>query len=111
MPSLVQTRQEHGEIVRRAAKKDDNHKIIVEALRKVGAYVQDLGSVGSGCPDLLCDYRGAWTLIEVKDGEKVQSARKLTPDQINFVVDLRNRAPVHVAESPEQAIQIVTRGG
>lgn len=95
--------------MRRAAKKDDNHQSVVQALRQIGAYVQDLGGVGQGCPDLLVGFRGAWHLLEVKDGAKVPSKRKLTPAEIEFLVDLRNRAPVHVIESVEQAIQVTTR--
>ncbi len=95
--------------MRRAAKKDDNHASVVQALRQVGAFVQDLGGVGQGCPDLLVGFRGAWHLLEVKDGSKVPSARRLTPAEVEFVVGLRNRAPVHVVESPEQAVGVVSR--
>lgn len=65
----------------RAAKVDANHGEIVTALRKVGASVQSLAAVGSGCPDLLVGFRGCNFLIEVKDGAKPPSARKLTDDQ------------------------------
>lgn len=65
----------------RAAKIDANQDEIVTALRKVGATVQSLAGVGKGVPDLLVGYQGETYLIEVKDGDKVPSARKLTPDQ------------------------------
>jgi len=94
--------------VRRAAKKDDNHQSVVQALRQLGAFVQDLGGVGQGCPDLLVGFRGAWHLLEVKDGDKAPSKRTLTPAEIEFVVGLRNRAPVHVVESETQAVRVVT---
>ena len=65
----------------RAAKIDANQNEIVKALRKMGATVQSLAAVGDGVPDLLVGYQGKSYLIEVKDGSKVPSARKLTPDQ------------------------------
>ena len=70
--------------MRRAAKIDANQSAIVDALRKCGAFVQSLAAVGNGCPDLLIGYRGRTILLEVKDGSKVPSAQKLTPDQLNW---------------------------
>lgn len=67
--------------VRRAAKVDQNQPEIVTALRAVGATVTPLHAVGSGCPDLLCGYAGKNVLIEIKDGAKPPSARRLTKDQ------------------------------
>lgn len=70
--------------MRRAAKVDDNHKEIVSAYRSVGASVLDLSSVGQGCPDLLVGFRGVNYLVEIKDGSKPPSRRKLTDDQVKF---------------------------
>ena len=67
--------------MRRAARVDRNQKEIVEHLRKKGATVQPLHTVGRGCPDLLVGYAGTNYLIEVKDGDKPASQRKLTPDE------------------------------
>lgn len=66
----------------RSAKADANQPEIVKALRAAGASVQHLHSVGAGCPDLVCGYRGVNYLIEVKDGSKPPSGRALTPDQV-----------------------------
>jgi hypothetical protein len=66
---------------KRAAKVDGNQAEIVKVLREAGATVQPLHTVGSGCPDLLVGFRGRNYLLEVKDGRKPPSARKLTPDQ------------------------------
>lgn len=67
--------------MRRAAKTDANQAEIVEALRKAGARVQPLHQVGQGVPDLLIGFKGQTLLMECKDGSKPPSARKLTPDQ------------------------------
>lgn len=66
--------------MRRAARRDDNEKEIVIALRKAGAYVSFLDEP---C-DLLVGYQGKIVLIEVKDGNKPPSARKLTPNEQKF---------------------------
>lgn len=66
----------------RAAKVDRNQADIVDALRRIGATVQPLHTVGDGVPDLLVGYRMATILLEVKDGTKPPSARRLTDDQI-----------------------------
>ena len=52
--------------MRRNARVDANHGVIVAALRQVGASVQDLAKVGKGCPDILVGYRGQNYLMEIK---------------------------------------------
>lgn len=66
--------------MRRAARRDDNEKEIVLALRKAGAYVSFLNEP---C-DLLVGYQGRTILFEIKDGSKPPSARKLTPNEQKF---------------------------
>jgi len=68
-------------MARRAAAVDANQPEIVKALRSVGATVQHLHTVGKGCPDILVGHRGRNFLLEIKDGAKVPSARKLTDDE------------------------------
>ena len=68
--------------MRRAAKVDANQEQIVEALRAVGATVQTLAAVGKGVPDLLVGYQGKTILLEVKDGRRPPSERRLTEDQL-----------------------------
>ena len=70
--------------MRRAAKVDDNHKKLVNALRKTGGSVLSLAAHGQGCPDVLFGFGGRTFLLEFKDGEKPPSARKLTPAQVKF---------------------------
>lgn len=68
--------------MRRAAKVDANQARVVAALRAVGASVESLAATGKGVPDLLIGYKGVNYLAEVKDGDKVKSAQKLTPHQV-----------------------------
>ena len=91
--------------MRRAAKVDANQTEIVKALRQVGASVQSLAATGKGVPDLLVGFRGKNLLLEVKDGDKVKSARKLTADQVEWHQGWRGH--VAVVESVEQAIKIL----
>jgi len=92
--------------MRRAAKVDANQGEIVAALRKIGATVQPLHAVGQGCPDLLVGWRGMTSLLEVKDGAKPPSARKLTEDQEKWHANWRGQ--VAVVETVEQAIEAIT---
>lgn len=98
--------------MRYAARVDDNHADIVKALHRIGVYVIDCSHVGSGFPDLLCAYRGCWTLIEIKDGQKSPSRRKLTPAQTVFHAEaLAKGCKVHVVESVDQAIRLLSSIG
>lgn len=91
---------------RYARKVDDNHGAVMNALRKSGAFVQSLASVGNGCPDLLVGYRGRTVLMEVKDGAKPPSARRLTEDEEGFHKHWPGGLLV-IVESPEQAIEVL----
>lgn len=77
-----------------AAKVDSNQTVIVEALRRIGASVQSLASVGHGCPDLLVGYRGECYVLEIKDGSKPSSQRKLTPDETKWCAQWRGQYDV-----------------
>lgn len=91
--------------MRRAAKIDANQEQVVSALRTAGAVVQSLAAIGKGCPDLLVSFRGNLHLLEVKDGNKPPSARKLTPDQVTWHQTWG--ALVEVVNSPEQALRAI----
>lgn len=53
---------------------DANQGSIILALRRCGATVLDLSSVGDGCPDLLIGYHGMDRLLEVKTAAGTTSA-------------------------------------
>jgi hypothetical protein len=82
LPSRFQVGHLDFAMGHRAAKVDANQKEIVEALRSIGATVQHLHGVAQGCPDLLVGRGKVNYLLEIKDGSKPPSARKLTPDQV-----------------------------
>ena len=91
---------------RYAAKVDDNQDEIVAALRGVGASVLLLHRVGEGCPDTLVGFRGDDFLIEIKDGNKIPSARKLTKHQVKFHAEWRG-SPVHVVKNVDEALAVL----
>lgn len=93
--------------MRRAAKTDRNQAEIVKAFRQIGANVQILSAVGKGCPDLLVGFRGVNVLVEVKDGEKAPSDRKLTTDQVRWHDSWPGQ--VCIAEGIQDAVEKVIR--
>lgn len=111
-------------MTRRAARTDTTHAAVRDGLRALGWAVEDLSHVGGGMPDLLVSigpglpfapsvkFRGTlcgagWCcFVEVKS-----PGGELTKDQQEFA--WRNRAPIVVAESAEEAaeaIQALRRG-
>lgn len=92
--------------MRTAAKIDANQPAIVEAFRRLGARVQVLSNVGKGFPDLLILVRGRLALVEIKDGEKSASRRKLTPDEQAWHEEWQE-APVFIVSTIEEAAWLV----
>jgi hypothetical protein len=91
--------------MRRAAKTDSNQPAIVAALRRVGASVQPLHTIGQGCPDLLVGWKARSYVLEVKDGDKPPSARKLTPDERKWFAAWKGHAVV--VESVADALRAI----
>jgi len=93
--------------MRKHGKIDANQPEIVKALRKAGISVLILSDVGGGCPDLMAGHRGCNYLLEVKDGSKPPSERKLTPKEQEFFDTWNGKA--YVVYSAEDALnQICT---
>lgn len=64
---------------------DANHKQIIDAIRKIPSLsVFSTHMVGKGFPDIVIGYKGINYLVEIKDGEKTKSQKKLTDDEIKF---------------------------
>ena len=88
-----------------ASRVDANQGDIVAALRDAGATVQPLHDVGRGVPDLLVGYEGRNLLMEVKDGSKPPSARKLTDQQVIWHGGWAGS--VHVVTTPAEAVRLL----
>lgn len=93
--------------MRRAARVDANQEQVVSALRACGAYVR-IVTQGDGLPDLLVGYRGYTLLLEVKDGRKPPSARKLTEAEEKFFQEWQGGLLAKV-ESVDEALDILKR--
>ena len=91
--------------MRLAARVDDNQKEIVEALRAIGATVRVV-TQGGGIPDLLVGFRGHTVLMEVKDGRKKPSARKLTEAEEKFFLEWRG-GMLAIVESVDDALALL----
>lgn len=62
-------------------KVDSNQREIVKVFRQCGYSVAHTHMVGRGFPDLVIGKHGMNYLIEIKDGSKPPSRRKLTDDE------------------------------
>ena len=66
-------------------KVDANQKDIMTKLRMIpGISVATTHTIGKGFPDIVIGYKGKNYLVELKDGTKPPSQRKLTKDEISF---------------------------
>ena len=92
--------------MRRAGRIDANQGVIVAALRGVGASVAITSGAGNGLPDLIVGFRGETFLLEVKDGAKVPSAKRLTEAEQTFVDNWRGR-PVVIVETVADALRAI----
>lgn len=91
--------------MRKTARVDANQQTIVDALRAIGASVQSLAMVGRGVPDLAVGFRAQNFLLEVKDGAKPESARRLTPDEMAWHDAWRGQ--VATVASVEEALHAI----
>lgn len=92
------------------ARRDANEDDVVAALEKRGCTVWPLE--GAGVPDLLVwvPVQSRFILVEVKDGAKTASKRKLRVTQAEFFAEAtRLGAPVFKVEHAHQVAAIVGR--
>lgn len=90
--------------MRRAAKVDRNQSEIVQVFRKLGFSVVLLHRAGDGVPDTILGRSRVNTLVEIKDGKKRPSERKLTPKQEVFFRTWKGDA--RVIESVDDALKL-----
>ena len=86
------------------ARRDDNHKAMIETLRNLGISVADTAQLGSGFPDCVCAYGFMTCLVEIKDGEKSPSERKLTSDEEKFHKNWRGK--IFIVESIDDCLKV-----
>lgn len=90
-----------------AARRDDNERVIIEALVACGALVQQIFQ-GKGVPDLLVFACGRLFLLEVKDPRKSKAAQQLTKDQKEWHAKWAAAgATIKVVRTPAEAIGFV----
>lgn len=80
-----------------AARIDKNQPDIVKSFRKLGCSVAHIHMVGGGIPDIIVGFQGKNYLIEIKDGSKPPSGRKLTSDEQVWHDEWRGS--VHIIET------------
>jgi len=86
--------------MRRAARKDGNEKQLRAAWEAMGGSWLSIAPIEGGEPDALLGMRGRQRLVEVKDGRKKPSARKLRDVQFEWHAAWRG-TPVRVVLSVE----------
>lgn len=90
----------------RAYHKDSNHASVVRALAACTIEAWDLSAYGFPA-DLLITKNGGVAFIEIKDGKKCKSARKLTKNSEEFAKFLkRNGTELFVVNSDEEAVEL-----
>lgn len=94
-------------MARRAGKIDANQGELVTLLRSLGLSVGITSSAHGGFPDAVVGYGGVTVLVEIKDGSKSPSRRRLTPEQVDF--HGRFAGAITVIETPDQAIELANR--
>jgi hypothetical protein len=91
--------------MRQIPRKDTNHKEIVKVLKDCGITVWDAAHIGGGFPDLVISHKGKLMLLEIKDGSKPPSARKLTDDEAKFHAKFHGHC--HVIESVDDILRLI----
>ena len=92
--------------MRRRGRVDENHAAVVDLLRGFGCSVVSTAGVGDGFPDVVVGFQGVTHLIEIKDGEKSASRRKLTDDEKEWHATWQGD-PVCIVESLRDAEELV----
>ena len=85
---------------------DANQTELIHEAERLGAQVQRISDIGQGCPDLLGAKDGLWFVVEIKDGSKPPSKRRLNKKQVEW----HNRfpAPVWIWESKDDVRRDLT---
>ena len=93
--------------MRRAARADANQPEIVKVFRKLGGTFQHTHSI-PGALDGILGYCGVDVRIEIKDGSRIPSERKLTTAEQKTVDEWNGRKP-EIIESVSDAALLMER--
>lgn len=88
--------------MRRAAKVDGNHRVIVQAFRALGCSVRDTSGAGNGLADLVVGKHGVTHLVEVK-----MPGRKRTAAQVKWAEGWRGGF-IHLVTSIDDVRSLVS---
>lgn len=94
--------------MRTAARRDANERSIIKAMEAEGAFVRQINDEGRF--DLLVWYKGNTLLMEVKDGAKPPSARRLSDAEQKFH-DEWPGSNLHVVICEAEAIAVLRSCG
>lgn len=94
--------------MRRAAKIDSNQNEIVEKLRMIpGVSVAVTSKLGDGFVDIVVGRNGFNWMVELKDGDKSASRRKLTQDEEQFKD--RWKGQYSVCKSFDEVLELIMK--
>lgn len=88
---------------------DSNQSRVVKSLRGIpGVTVAITSDLGKGFPDFIVGYKGFNYMIELKDGSKTPSKRKLTEDEVEF--HNRWKGQISVCNSFDEVFKLINNG-
>lgn len=87
-------------------KKDANHQLIIDALKKLGAGVIDISRMGNGMPDLIVWCRNAVHLVEVKNPKTSYGRRNGNALQRAWAADWRG-GPIFIVRNVDDVITLI----
>jgi hypothetical protein len=88
------------------AKKDANHKEIVDAITKCGVPFIDMSALGCGVPDLLVEAQGRLQLWEIKNRKTSYGRKGLNKNQKAWAESWRG-SPVRIINSVDDALEAI----
>ena len=86
---------------------DANQPEIVQGLRAIGVRVAITSDLGDGFPDIVCAFRGFNYMLEIKDGNKPPSKRKLTDKEQVFHAWWKDQGQIDTVKNLDEALQII----
>jgi hypothetical protein len=91
-----------------ARRTDSNHAAILAAMRRCGAWVIDTSRVGGGFPDAVVSHHGTISFVEIKDGSRSPSRRKLTlAEQLFHEAAAYHGTPVAIVTNETEALALL----